>query len=38
MKIGIILHSQTGNTLSVANKLKEKLISLGHTVNLEQVI
>jgi len=37
MKIGIIVHSQTGNTLNVANRLKDKLMSLGHTVNLEQV-
>lgn len=37
MKIGIIIHSHTGNTLSVAKKLKEKLTASGHTVNLEQV-
>ncbi|HEY9059887.1 MAG TPA: NAD(P)H-dependent oxidoreductase [Pseudobacteroides sp.] len=37
MKIGIIIHSYTGNTLSVAQKLKEKLTASGHIVNLEQV-
>lgn len=37
MNIGIIVYSQTGNTLSVAQKLKEKLISAGHTVNIEQI-
>ena len=38
MKIGIIIHSHTGNTLAVAQKLNEELISAGHLVNLEQVI
>jgi flavodoxin len=38
MKIGIIVHSQTGNTYSVAQKLKEKLLTAGHTVNIERVI
>ena len=37
MKTGIIVYSQTGNTLSVAEKLKEKLAAEGHTVVLEQV-
>ncbi|HUT86633.1 MAG TPA: flavodoxin [Candidatus Heimdallarchaeota archaeon] len=37
MKIGIIVYSQTGNTLSVVEKLKEKLAAEGHTVVLEQV-
>lgn len=37
MKIGIIIHSKTGHTKSVAQKLKEKLISKGHKVNLEMV-
>ncbi len=37
MKIGIIVYSQTGNTLSVAEKLKEKLAAAGHVVVLEQV-
>jgi len=37
MKIGIIVHSFTGNTLKVAEKLKEELISIGHNVKLEQV-
>jgi flavodoxin len=38
MKIGIIVHSQTGNTLAVAKRLKEELIMAGHLVNLEQVM
>ena len=37
MNIGIIVHSHTGNTLSVAEKLKENLLSKGHLVTLEQV-
>lgn len=35
MKIGIIVHSNTGNTLQVANKLKTQLSSKGYIVNLE---
>lgn len=37
MKIGIILYSQTGNTYSVAQKLQEKLIAKGHSVDLERL-
>lgn len=37
MKVGIIVHSHTGNTLSVAQKLKEQLLAAGHSVTLEQV-
>ena len=37
MKIGIIVYSQTGNTNSVAEKLKEKLQAMGHTVNVERL-
>ena len=37
MKVGIIVHSFSGNTLAVAQELREELISLGHSVNLEQV-
>lgn len=37
MKIGIIVYSQTGNTYSVAEKLKAKLASAGHSVNLERI-
>lgn len=37
MNIGIIIHSQTGNTRIVAQKLKEKLIAAGHTVSLQSV-
>lgn len=37
MKIGIIIYSNTGNTLSVAQRIKDNLISAGHTVNLEHV-
>ena len=38
MKIGIIVHSQTEHTYSVAQKLKEKLISGGHEANVERLI
>ena len=38
MNIGIIVHSHTGNTLSVAEKLKESLTLKGHIVTLERVI
>lgn len=37
MKIGIIVHSKTGNTYSVVKKLKEKLLTLEHTVNIERI-
>jgi flavodoxin len=37
MKIGIIVHSQTGHTLSVAEALKDKLASVGHSVNIERI-
>ena len=37
MNIGIILYSQTGNTYSVSLKLKEKLITAGHSVDIERL-
>lgn len=37
MKIGIIIYSSTGNTLFVAGKLKEELLSVGHYAEIEQV-
>jgi len=37
MNIGIILYSQTGHTYSVSLKLKEKLITDGHSVNIERI-
>lgn len=37
MRIGIIIHSHTSNTLSVAEKLKDALAAKGHTVQLERV-
>jgi flavodoxin len=37
MNIGIILHSHTGNTLSVAEKLQSALLAAGHSVTLERV-
>jgi len=37
MNTGIIVYSQTGNTLSVAEKLKQALEANGHTVNIERV-
>ncbi|VDN46195.1 Flavodoxin/nitric oxide synthase [Petrocella atlantisensis] len=38
MKIGIIVHSKTGNTLQVAKKLKKNFIADGHLVNIEEII
>ena len=38
MKIGIIVHSQTEHTYSVAQKLRETLISAGHEVDLKRVV
>jgi flavodoxin len=37
MKIGIVVYSQTGHTLSVASKLAEKLASLGHKTSLKRL-
>jgi len=37
MNIGIIVYSQTGNTLSIAKKLEEKLSAAGHSATLEEV-
>lgn len=37
MKIGIIVHSQTGNTHSVALKLEKKLKNAGNDVELKRV-
>ena len=37
MNIGIIVHSDTGNTMSVAGKLKARLTRDGHRVKVEKV-
>lgn len=37
MNIGIIIYTQTGNTLAVAMKLKETLLETGHKVELKHV-
>jgi flavodoxin len=37
MNIGIIVYSQTGHTLSVAQKIHEKLAEKNHQVKIEQV-
>ncbi len=37
MDVGIIVYSQTGNTLSVAEKLRDKLDEAGHSVTVERV-
>lgn len=37
MNIGIVVYSQTGNTLAVAQKLKEVLAKSGHAATVEQV-
>ncbi|MBN1776559.1 MAG: flavodoxin family protein [Clostridiales bacterium] len=37
MNIGIIVYSETGNTLSVAGKIAETLTAAGHTAEVRQV-
>ncbi|TYB96678.1 MAG: flavodoxin/nitric oxide synthase [Kosmotoga sp.] len=37
MNIGIIVYSKTGHTLSLVNKLKDKLDSLGHDTTLAKL-
>jgi flavodoxin len=37
MKIGIIVHSHTGNTLSVAQRMKDAFCSLGHDATIDRV-
>lgn len=37
MKIGIFIHSQTGNTLAVAKLLQNRLEQEGHSVVMEQL-
>ena len=37
MNIGMVVYSRTGNTLSVAKKLKERLSAAGHTVTLQRL-
>lgn len=37
MNIGIIVCSQTGNTLSVAEKLKERLTAKGHSAEIKHI-
>ena len=35
MKIGIVVHSHTGNTRSVGQRLREALVKAGHDVKIE---
>lgn len=37
MNVGLIIYSQTGHTLSVAEKLREKLAAAGHAVAPERL-
>ena len=37
MNIGIIVYSETGNTLAVANRVAETLAAAGHTAEIRQV-
>ncbi len=37
MEIGIVIHSKTGNTEYVANKLKDMLIKKGHIINYKKL-
>lgn len=38
MNINLIVYSQTGNTYSVAGKIKDELSLSGHTVNIDRLI
>lgn len=38
MKVGIIVHSKTGNTLYVAQKIMEKLRADGRLTTIEQIV
>lgn len=38
MKIGIIIHSQTGHTLSVAERMQQILMAVGHSVAIDRVV
>ena len=37
VKVGIIIHSHTGNTLAVAEKLQERLMEAGHQAEIQRV-
>jgi flavodoxin len=37
MRVGIIVYSHTGHTLTVAERLKERLSEIGHRVTLERL-
>lgn len=37
MNIGIVVHSQTGNTHLVAMKLRDRLCAAGHSVSIERL-
>ena len=37
MKIGIIVHSYSGNTLAVAQKIRDKLVQAGHSAEIDQI-
>lgn len=37
MKVGIIVHSKTGNTLRVAEKIMNKIIADGYSASIEQI-
>ena len=38
MKIGLIVHSETGHTLGIAKEIEKALNKSGHTVDLESVV
>jgi flavodoxin len=37
MNIGIIVYSQTGNTLSVAQRMKDSLLAAGHAAQIDRI-
>ena len=38
MRIGLVVHSDTGNTLSVVEKLQSKLVAAGHEAHVEKLL
>lgn len=38
MKIGIIVHSYTGNTYAVARRFQEHLVQAGHLAEIERIV
>ena len=37
MQVGIVVYSQTGNTYSAAEQIKERLVKAGHSVEIKRI-